>query len=53
MEAMEEVAVVGADEAAGAAVATVALAVSTGPRVGPRVVPLLHQPGVLLVAGVS
>ena len=49
MEAMEEVAVTGAGEAAGAAVAAVALAVSMGPRVGL----LLRQPGVLLVVGVT
>ena len=53
MEAMEGVAVVGAGEAAGAAEAMVALAVSMGPRMGPRVVLLLHRPGVLLVAGVT
>ena len=50
---MEEVAVAGAGEAAGAVMVSVALAVSTGLRAGPRVVLLLRQPGVLSVAGVT
>ena len=53
MEAMEEVAVVGVGRAAVAAVAKVALAASTGPKAGLRVVLLLRQPGVLSVAGAT